>query len=132
MNPLERELKDALRRQEPSADFVERVMAQLPPAHAGRRVESPAWREALRNIFRVPALRWASAAALCLALVISVVAYQRYEQKRREGEMARAQVMLALRIASAKFNGALRQVKHVDGAERDGTPAKSGRGLEHL
>lgn len=132
MKPLEHELKDALRRQEPSPDFVERVMAQLPPAHAGQRVKSRAWREAVRNMFRAPALRWASAAALCLTLVISLVAYRRYEQKRREGEMARAQVMLALRIASAKFNGALREVKHVDEAPRDGTARKSGRRLEHL
>jgi len=132
MNPLEHELKNALRRQEPSADFVERVMAHLPPVPAGRRVESPAWREALRNMFRTPALRWASAAALCLALAISLVEYRRYEQKRRQGELARAQVMLALRIASAKFNGALREVKHVDEAQRDGTAPKSGRRLEHL
>ena len=131
MKPLEHELKNALRRQEPSADFVERVMAQLPMA-PGRRVEPPGWREALVSMFRAPALRWASAAALCLALVISVVAYRRYEQKRREGEMARAQVMLALRIASAKFNGAIREVKHVDEAPRDGTARKSGRRLEHL
>lgn len=125
MNPLEQELKNALRRQEPSTDFTERVMARIQSAGVGRRIETLGWSRAagLRNWFHVPAVRWASAAAMCFVLVIGGLAQYRARERRRrqEGEMARAQVMLALRIASAKLNGALREVKQVNEAPHDET-----------
>jgi hypothetical protein len=110
MNPLEQELKNALRREEPSADFADRVLARLPSMLARK----PTWSEALFNLFRMPALRWATAAALCLAVVVGGVAYRRHQETIARGEMARRQVMLALHIASSKLNVALRQVQRTD------------------
>jgi hypothetical protein len=110
MNPLDQELKNALRRREPPADFTRRVMANLQPD----RPPKPGWGGALRNLYRFPALRWAAAAALCASLVIVLLAYRRHQQTLARGEMARAKVMLALRITSAKLNVALREVRRSD------------------
>ena len=110
MNPLDQELKNALRRQEPAADFTRRVMAGLQSEPAAK----PRRGEAIRNLFRFPALRWASAAALCASLAIGGLAYRRHQQTVAQGEMARAKVMLALHIASNKLNVALRGVQRAD------------------
>ncbi len=121
MNPLDQELKNALRREEPSVDFTGRVLARLqnPPAR------QPAWGDALRNFFRLPVLRWATAAALCIALAVGLVAYRRHQQTLAKGEKARQQVMLALHIASSKLNVALRQVQRTDEPREGPTVRKS-------
>ncbi|HLY60950.1 MAG TPA: hypothetical protein VKV95_09390 [Terriglobia bacterium] len=110
MNPLDQELKNALRRQEPSADFTQRVMAGLQPEPA----PDSRWGEAIRNLLRFPSLRWATAAALCALLTIGGLAYRRHQQTVTQGEMARAKVMLALHITSSKLNVALRGVQRAD------------------
>lgn len=112
MNPLEQELKNALRREEPAADFAERVLARLSPAPAPRPRKH--WLETVRGLFRLPALRWATAGALCFMVALSVLAYRRHQQNVERGEKARAQVMLALHIASSKLNVAMRQVQRAD------------------
>jgi len=131
MNPLDHELRNALRRDEPPADFTERVMAHIQSAPARK----PDWREKLRNVFRLGALRWATAAALCVLIVIGSVAYRRHQRSladRAEGEKARAQVMLALHIASARLNVALREVQRADPPRRVPTIPKSETKMEHL
>jgi hypothetical protein len=110
MNPLDQELKNALRRREPSADFTRRVMAGLQSMPVGKQ----GWSEVIGNFFRFPALRWAAAAAICAALVIGALAYRRHQQTVARGEMARAKVLLALHIASAKLNVAFREVHRAD------------------
>ncbi|HEV2350352.1 MAG TPA: hypothetical protein VG028_10960 [Terriglobia bacterium] len=114
MNPLDHELKNALRRQEPSADFARRVMAGLQSEPAPRS----GWITVIRNLFRFPALRWAMTAALCALLIVGVLAYRRHQQAVAQGEMARAKVMLALHIASSKLNVALRGVRRADGPKK--------------
>ena len=110
MNPLEKELKNALRREEPAANFTERVLARLQPTPAHK----PSWSEALRNFFRLSSLRWATAAAFCLAFTVGYGAYRRHQQTVARGEIARQQVMLALHIASSKLNFAIKQVHRTD------------------
>lgn len=131
MNPLDHELKNALRREEPPADFTARVLARIQAAPAPK----PDLREGLRNLFRLQALQWATAAALCIAIAIGMVAYRRHQRTladRAEGEKARVQVMLALHIASAKLNVALREVQRADPQRRVQAVPKSGRKMEHL
>jgi hypothetical protein len=135
MNSLDNQLRKALRREEPPADFLERVMARIQTAPARK----PAWSEALRNYFRPPAWRWAAAAGLCLsigfALVVGVAAYQHRQRTLRtlrEGEAARAQVMLALHIASSKLNVVLREVQRADDPQRVRRAPKSEKRMEHL
>jgi len=110
MNPLDQELKNALRRQEPSADFTRQVMAGLQTATERKQ----GWGEFIRTLFRFPALRWATVAAMCAALIVGALAYRRHQQAVAQGEMARAKVMLALHITSAKLNVAFREVRRAD------------------
>ena len=111
MNPLDDELRAALTRREPSADFTRRVMQRIEGEKALRR----SWWAGFTRASRVPALRWAASAMACLALVVGIVEYRRYQRVKAEGEMARAQVMLALQIASSKLNVALAPVQQVEG-----------------
>ena len=85
MDWLEQELKQALERKEPRADFDARVKARV---NAKPR-RSP--------VLAMP--RWLAAAAV-LALMTSAGAGYRWHQ----GQVAKDQVMLAMRIAGGKLN----------------------------
>ena len=93
---FEDELRSALRRQEPSPDFAERVLARVSTAPA-RRAQPP-WQQ--------PRLPWLSAIAAALLLTVGGVEYRHYE-----GERAKDQVLLAMRIAGSKLNKAQRKVQ---------------------
>ena len=86
------ELKSALRRQEPSPDFADRVLARV-AARPPRRVPRP-W------------ARWAAPIAAALLLAAGGLEYRHYQ-----GEQAKSQVMLAMRIAGGKLNKAQRKVQ---------------------
>lgn len=93
---LEDELRAALRREEPSLGFAERVVAR---AQAPRRA----------NPIR-PRFAWALAMAAMLAILIGVTADLRQKKAERAGRDA----VIALRIAAEKLNAtrakALRRV----------------------
>lgn len=89
---LDDELRSALRREEPSPDFAGRVMA---------RVNAAPTRRATR-----PWLRWAAPIAAALLLAAGGLEYRHYQ-----GERAKAQVMLAMRIAGGKLNKAQKKVQ---------------------
>jgi hypothetical protein len=128
MKPLEDELRNALKRREPPPGFTGRVMA---------RVEQLA-EERLRAAAkpapsRAPGTLWAPrtwfgrrvsvsfgavaavAAVLLLAVGLSLWQQHRIEQERREGEAARAQLIEALRVTSAKLNHVRTLVRSVTG-----------------
>ena len=90
MSRLDDELRAALGRREPPAGFAARVVARA-AADAGRR----RW-------WSVPRLRWAAALAACLVLA-GGVEMERERRIRRQGELAKQQVMLALRITGNKL-----------------------------
>jgi hypothetical protein len=100
MMNLERELRDALERKSPPAGFAESVMkkieqegrAQLPVRHANR------WRAV-------------AAATLLTAVIGGWAAHQAAE--RREGERAKEEVLLALRITSEKLSDAREHVNDI-------------------
>jgi hypothetical protein len=81
MDWLEQELKAALAREDPPADFAGRVM---------RRAERPV-------VYQWP--RWLAAAAAVVVLAGAGMGYRQYR-----GEMAKEQVMQAFKIASVKVN----------------------------
>src|ERR1700691_576543 len=91
---LEQELKSALRRQDPSPDFAERVLARVAaaPLRTAPRV-SQVW------------VRWLAAIAAALLLAAGGLEYRHYR-----GERAKAQGLLAVRIAGSKLNKAQRKV----------------------
>ena len=94
---LEDDLRRALRRESPAPGFASRVM---------QRIERDA----------KPHRQWwrAVAASVTLtALVGAGAAYQDHQRRIREGEQAKEQVMLALRIAGEKVRYAQTEVRSI-------------------
>lgn len=133
MNRFDDELKNALRRQEPSADFTDRLMALVAQekegegdVETGRRGD---WWQKIVAFFQPPQIKWAMAGAMAALLIAGVIGANRYrqhqlEQQRQaaiaaeaEGQRAKEQVMFAMRIASAKLNVAQKKVR--DTLQRD-------------
>lgn len=119
---LEKALREALQREEPSPDFTARVMARLAEQPQTERVvqrsEGVSWWQRLTGFFQVSQLRWAAAGAMVCLLALAgtgVYRYREYQRQvaleRAEGERAKEQVLLALRITSAKLNVAQQKVK---------------------
>lgn len=99
MTEFEDELKRALARQQPSPDFTARVMAQVGAQKA------PVW-------------RWPAIAAAASVLLIGGGTY-RYQEHQREvqGEAAKQQLLVALRIAGTKLHMAQEQVQEIETTE---------------
>ena len=97
MNPDAR-LRNALAPVDPPDGFAQRVRARV--AREGRVVAVAAPR-------RLP--RWVAIAAMLGAVIAGPLTYREY-QMRREALAARAQVVLALQIASRELNSAHRKV----------------------
>ena len=112
MNHFDDELKRALRREEPSPDFTDRLMRRLAELQKREKpTEKAEWLRRLTEFFRPTQMKWAMAGAMAVLMVIAGfgVHYRRENERRRlaeiaEGERAKEQVMLAMRIASAKLN----------------------------
>lgn len=88
MNPFDRDLHEALRRQEPPLGFSGKVLARARELDA-RPKRSFAW-------------RWTAAAAAVVVLVSGSLIY-RDHLRQLEGEKAKEQVMLALRLTGSKL-----------------------------
>jgi len=88
MNRLENRLRDALKREEPSAGFAERVLASTSETKQDAWSRTFAWR----------GLRWGLATVLFLALVMVGIEYRQAREERAKGEAAKEQLLLALRI----------------------------------
>jgi hypothetical protein len=112
MRPLEAELRSVLGRKEPPEGFVERVLARI----IGRPVVAVARRPLAAWFGRRALLGWATAAALACLLVMGLAEYH----QRREGERAKARVMLALHIASGQLNGTLEDVVQMNTSQPKG------------
>lgn len=89
MKPFEDQLREALRRVEPPAGFVERTLAR-----AAGESKPP------RRVIRFPRFVAALAASLALALVVGGYRVQEY----RRGQQAKEQLMLALEITGSRLN----------------------------
>jgi len=133
MNRFEDELKLALHREEPSPDFTDRVMARINELPAPQKQQKPRenydWRQKLAEFFRPPTMKWAMAAGLAIVLIVATFGANRYREHQQamaevaaqaEGQRAKEQVMLAMRIASAKLNVAQKKVN--EAARRDDEP----------
>jgi len=134
MNRFDDELRQALSREEPSPDFTDRVMSRVAELQKREKQgEKMGWLRRLTEFFQPPQLKWmkwapkmkwAMAGAMAVLLVIAGfgVHHRRENERRRlaeiaEGEHAKEQVMLAMRIASAKLNVAQRKVHGTAGRE---------------
>ena len=84
MNWIEDELRVALQRREPPDGFAQRVIGRA-------RRPRPQWRFA------------AIAAAILLILGVGLFRYREAAAERRNGEVAREQLVLAIQIAAGKL-----------------------------
>jgi hypothetical protein len=121
MNRFDEELKQALRREEPSPDFTDRVMERVAELQRQEKPrEKTEWLRKLLEFFQPPRMKWAMAGAMAgLLLIAGFILHSSRESERRrlaeiaEGERAKEQVMLAMRIASAKLNVAQKKVNEI-------------------
>jgi hypothetical protein len=135
MNHFDDELRHALRREEPSPDFTDRVMARVAKLQKQEKPgEEAGWLKRLAEFFQPPQMKWAMAGAMAILLVIAGfgVHHRRENERRRlaeiaEGERAKEQVMLAMRIVSAKLNIAQKKVNEVAGHEGGGSKIEDRR-----
>jgi hypothetical protein len=117
MNDLERQLKDALRRCDPPANFTNRVLARVVAERemkeAGPRVVGWRW----------PRVRWAAAFAAIALSAAGITGYRIHERRVEAAEAlaAKKQVMIALRITGSKLRIAKQKIRAVeDGQEKTG------------
>jgi hypothetical protein len=108
MKPLDNELRNMLKRQEPPEGFADRVLARLETAPPDRNLV-----RCTARLWRWPVLRWAAVAAACLLIVLGVARYQHQQRVRAQAEQASRQAMLALEIARAELNTALEQAQRI-------------------
>lgn len=107
IDDFERELREQLTARDAPEGFAYRVMARVAARDAAR--EQRRW-------FRQPVWQWAAVTALA-AVVAAGVGLQHEKEQRREGEEARAQVMLALRITGTTLRDVERKINKPDGSQ---------------
>ncbi len=98
MDDFEKQLAEALKRQQPSGTFEARVLAAVAREKDRRR----SWFSGMSGGFR-----WA--AALAMVVVVAVGGIEKYREYQA-GEQAKAQLELALRITSQKLKKIQKQV----------------------
>lgn len=103
MTPFEEELKRALVRCEPPADFTERVLAQVSAAAPKR-----GW-YAVRG--------WQLVAIAAMALVMLGTIFQQQRSRARQGEQAKEKLLVAMRITGWKLQQAQEHVQRVENME---------------
>ena len=101
---IEKDLKDALKRKSAPAGFAETVMKKI-------EVEDRRSRLSGQPVFHGNRWRAVAAATLLTAVIGGWAAHQVAE--RREGERAKEEVLLALRITSEKLSDAREHVNEI-------------------
>lgn len=101
---LEKDLERLLRRERPPAGFAARVMQRIDSEGDDRRGRLA---PTMRNGW------WRALAAALLLAIVGGGWIAHHEQEQREGERARAQVLLALQITSAKMHAAREHVREL-------------------
>jgi hypothetical protein len=118
-NLLEDALRNALRREDAPEGFVLKVLAR---AEQQNSAANDAQRTSWLSIFSQPLLRWSAVAAVTICLVIGGIYYRNLQRQRAEGEAAKQQLMLALRIAGSKLQLAKEKVNEINTSRPEPQP----------
>jgi len=121
-NLLEDALRNAVRREDAPEGFVLKVLAR---AEQQNSAANDAQRTSWLSIFSQPALRWAAVAAVTIAMAIGTIYYRNLQRQRAEGEAAKQQLMLALRIAGSKLQLAKEKVNEINTSRPEPQPQNS-------
>ena len=111
MSHLEDELKSALGRKEPAEDFTARTL---------RRIAQPAprsWFDELVILLRPPRLQWVAASVVILAVPFAALEFRQHREIRAQGQMAKQQLVLAMRIAGTELHHAQQKVQQMSRME---------------
>jgi hypothetical protein len=98
MRPSDDDLREALTRESPPEGFAERVLARSRQLDAGRRLGID-W-------------LWPAVAAAVVVVAAGSAVYER-QARRVEGERAKQDVLLALRVTGEKLRSAQLQVQEI-------------------
>jgi len=110
-NPnLEDALKEALRREDAPDSFAASVLARVAQQKAVVRVGNRNW----FSLFSQPFIRWAAFATVSICLLVGSLYYRNLQRERTQGEAAKQQLMLALRIAGSKLQLAKEKVHEIN------------------
>ncbi|HEY1678346.1 MAG TPA: hypothetical protein VGG04_11595 [Candidatus Sulfotelmatobacter sp.] len=109
-NILEGALRDALRREDAPPDFAGQVLARLVPQKPERKFSRDPW----HAFFTQPLVRWAAFAVITASLVGGFVHHREIVRQHAQGEAAKQQLMLALRIAGSKLQMARTKVNQIN------------------
>lgn len=122
---MEAALKSALRREPAPEGMADRVLACIAEQ---RSSEAKTTYEHLLAPFTRPLARWAAASALASAMILGAVyhhqAQLKAEREHAEGEAAKRQLVLALRIAGSKLQLAKSKVNEISSTETSGRQVK--------
>jgi len=111
MDDFERELREQLQVRRVPEGFADRVMARIPAPRPSRWFWQPVW-------------RWAVVAAVVAAMVAGGL--EREHERRIEGERAREQVLLALRITGSTLREVQQKVNA--GGDEQNSDSAAGAG----
>jgi hypothetical protein len=119
MTPFEKELKQAMARRQPGADFTRRVLEQVQRGDAQTGKSSRwGWFRRAQTLFGGQQ-RWRLAAILAMLLVMSgSVVYEQHERAMR-GEAAKQKLLTAVRIAGVTLHQVHRHVLEVEATEEE-------------
>ena len=117
-NRLEDVLKQALRREEAPDNFAARVLTQAAQNSRARETRRESW----LGVFSQPLVRWAAFAAVSICLIAEGVHYRNQQLERAQGEAAKQQLMLALRIAGSKLHLAKEKVNEINTSRPESQP----------
>jgi hypothetical protein len=115
MNRFDNDLREALKRRQAPAGFVDKVMSQVRnrAQERTREVGSP----------RTRAFAWHWAPALAVALILAATPLLYREHLRRiEGEKAKEQLLFALRVTGSKLRGVQEKVVAIQVGQIETTP----------
>ena len=121
-NLLEEALRNAVRREDAPDGFVLKVLAR---AEQQNSAANDAQRTSWLSIFSQPVLRWSAVAAVTIAMAIGTIYYRNLQRQRAEGEAAKQQLMLALRIAGRKLQLAKEKVNEINTSRPEPQPQNS-------
>ena len=115
---LESVLKNALRRQDAPGGFGANVLARVAQHESSAGSRRGNW----LCIFSQPLIRWAAFAAVSIGLAGGGLYVRKVERERAEGEAAKRQLMLALRIAGNKLQLAKTKVNEINQSHPEHQP----------
>jgi hypothetical protein len=119
-NRLEAMLKEALRRENAPENFSARVLTRV----AQNSFTPNAQKESWLHILSQPLMRWAAFAAISFCLIAGGVRYRHLQHERAQGEAAKHQLMLALRIAGTKLHLAKSKVNEINTTRPQSEPRR--------